>query len=150
MFWFADVGCFLQPHAPKYEFRHEFVRFNPRTCRGGGGCHPPPRFFVNNSRKYELIALKFYLPSGWWIWHIIWIFFQIGHVTYDLWPVSQGHVCRKWRSVVSIQNTRAVTECLRFRNICKGITTWHWWLPHSPWPQLTLSEVNWGQWPIMT
>ena len=42
-------------------------------------------------------------------------------MTFDLWPVSQGHVCRKWRSVVSIQNTRAVTECLRLRNICKGI-----------------------------
>ena len=42
-------------------------------------------------------------------------------MTFDLWPVSQGHVCRKWRSVVSKQNTRAVTECLRFRNICKGV-----------------------------
>ena len=77
-------------------------------------------------------------------------FEKIGDMTFDPGPVSRGHVRRKWRSVVSAQDTRAVSECLRFRNICKGVTTWHWWIPHSPWPLLTLSEVIWGQWPLIS
>ena len=31
IFWFAAVGCFLQPHAPKYAFRHEIVRSNRKS-----------------------------------------------------------------------------------------------------------------------
>ena len=31
IFRFAAVGCFLQPDAPKYAFRHEIVRSNRKS-----------------------------------------------------------------------------------------------------------------------
>ena len=66
IFQALDVLFVLDITGPDPVFRHDtyIINISLTLARvGGGWMPPPPRFFINNSRKYQPIALKFWLPS---------------------------------------------------------------------------------------